>query len=44
MFSSLKMYEIQRIIRAGAKLGIQSKKYPSWQQLLWDFNPLYYKG
>jgi hypothetical protein len=38
------MYEIQWIISAGAKMGIESGKYPSSQQLLWDLNPMYFKG
>jgi hypothetical protein len=37
------MYEIQRT-SAGAKMGVESEKYPGHQQLLWDLNLPYFKG
>jgi hypothetical protein len=43
MLLSLKIYEIQLIISAGAKV-VKAKKNPSDQWLLWVSNLLYFKG
>ena len=41
---NFKMYEIQRIISASAKIGIYREKYPSHQQLLQDLSLTYAQG